>query len=171
MTLPFNPFSNPLTRISVGVYLTPEARPLYRQGDMPLERSKPTRGSSGASGYDLRATVNGWVRAHETVLVPTGVFIQMPTDLEAQIRSRSGMSTKGVVVANSPGTVDSDYRGEIKLILHNHSTTDFEFKAGDRLAQMVFAKVEHPIFQIFNEKEDMKETERGEGGGGSTGVK
>ncbi len=101
-------------------------------------------------------------------LVPTGIRIALPEGFEAQIRPRSGLAAKyGVTVLNSPGTVDSDYRGEIKVILINHSDSDFVIHHGDRIAQMVIARHENVRFDtVFS----LDETQRGEGGFGSTGI-
>lgn len=101
------------------------------------------------------------------VIIPTGIKIELPDDIECQIRSRSGLSTRGIVVVNSPGTIDPDYRGEIKIILTNLGKENFVINKYDRIAQLVFA----PIVRVkFDEVETFVETERGEGGFGSTGV-
>lgn len=102
-------------------------------------------------------------------LIPTGLTMALPQGYEAQIRSRSGLAAKhAVVVLNSPGTIDSDYRGEIKIILINHGTTPFEIKRGDRIAQMIVAPVVQANFVLVD---SLDETERGTGGFGSTGVR
>ena len=102
-------------------------------------------------------------------MVPTGLYIELPAGYEAQIRPRSGLAAKhGVTVCNSPGTVDADYRGEIKVILVNLSKEPFTINPGERIAQMVIAKYEKIDWQ---EVEQLGETERGAGGFGSTGVK
>lgn len=102
------------------------------------------------------------------VLIPTGISLSIPSGYEAQVRSRSGLALKqGLSVLNSPGTIDSDYRGEIGVILFNNSKETREIKEGDRIAQLVFAKVELPLFHL--ETEQLDQTDRGEGGFGSTG--
>ena len=101
-------------------------------------------------------------------MVPTGISIALPEGFEAQVRPRSGLAAKkGITVLNSPGTVDSDYRGEIRVILINHSDEPFVIKHGDRIAQMVIARHEKASFEIVS---SLDETERGAGGFGSTGV-
>jgi dUTP pyrophosphatase len=105
----------------------------------------------------------------ERTAVPTGLFIELPVGFEAQIRPRSGMALKqGLSVPNSPGTIDSDYRGEIKVIVVNLSKDPIEIKDGDRIAQMVIAKYETIS---WNTVDSLSDTERGEGGFGSTGKK
>jgi dUTP pyrophosphatase len=100
-------------------------------------------------------------------LIPTGLFIELPVGFEAQIRPRSGLALKyGITVLNSPGTVDADYRGEIKVLLINLGTEIFEIKNGDRIAQMVISQHETAEFAFV---ENLSETDRGEGGYGSTG--
>ena len=106
--------------------------------------------------------------AGERCLVPTGVSIQLPEGYEAQVRPRSGLAAKnGVTVLNSPGTIDSDYTGEIKVILYNSSDVDFVISPLDRIAQMVVAKVERVSWMKLSE---LSETKRGSGGFGSTGM-
>ena len=134
--------------------------------DLPV----PKRQTQQAAGVDLHAKITDKVTISkgECVLIPTGIKIALPFGYEAQIRSRSGLALKhGVVVLNSPGTIDADYRGEIKVLLVNHGVTSFDIKRGDRIAQMIFAKVE---MMEFNEMEELPSSERGEGGYGSTGT-
>ncbi len=129
----------------------------------------PEMATSGAAGYDLCASKAVTIKSGEFEKVPTGIRISMPEGLEAQIRPRSGLAAKhGVTVLNAPGTIDSDYRGEICVILINHGKKDFEIEPGMRIAQMVFSKV---IKVDFTQVELLDETNRGEGGFGSTGVK
>ena len=105
---------------------------------------------------------------HKWALVPTGLRIALPVGYEAQVRPRSGLAAKaGITVLNTPGTVDSDYRGEVKVILINHSDVPFVIKDGDRIAQMVIARHETAAFEVVT---SLEETTRGEGGFGSTGV-
>ena len=133
--------------------------------DLPL----PEKMSSGSSGFDLHAAVRETtlIKSGESVLIPTGIAIAMPSSLEAQVRSRSGLALKhGICVLNSPGTIDSDYRGEICVILYNVSSTSFQVERGDRIAQLVFNEVPAIQLQVVNELDD---TARGSGGFGSTG--
>ncbi len=128
----------------------------------------PSFGSYGAAGADLCANEYVIILPGKTAVIKTGLYFEIPFGYEVQIRSRSGLAAKGVMVANSPGTIDSDYRGEIMIILINHRNGEFEVNKGDRIAQMVFAKVQEYTIFVVNELES---TERGEGGLGSTGVK
>lgn len=118
---------------------------------------------------DLRANLETPIilQSLQRVLVPTGLFIELPTGYEAQIRPRSGLAFKhGLTVLNSPGTVDSDYRGEIKVLLVNLSQQEFEIQPGERIAQMVVAR--HETVQ-WEDTSELAESERGAGGYGSTG--
>lgn len=128
----------------------------------------PAKATAGAAGYDLYSACFATLRPGETKVVGTGVSIQLQGDLEAQVRSRSGLASRGIVVANSPGTIDSDYTGEVKVILRNESSENFEVKAGDRIAQMVIAYL--PQFVLTEVSELPCETDRGDGGFGSTGT-
>ena len=132
----------------------------------------PVYGSSQAAGADLCACLGigltMTIEPHKWAMVPTGVRISLPAGYEAQVRPRSGLAAKsGISVLNSPGTVDSDYRGEIKVILINHSDVPFVVKDGDRIAQMVIARHETASFTVVT---SLDETARGEGGFGSTGI-
>ena len=123
-----------------------------------------------SAGMDLYANIDGPItlKSLERVLVKTGLFISLPKGYEAQIRPRSGLAFKnGITVLNTPGTIDADYRGEIGIILVNLSTQEFTINDGDRIAQMVIAKHENAIWQ---EVDNLDETNRGEGGFGSSGV-
>ena len=131
----------------------------------------PAYQTPGAAGMDLRANINYPVTLQplERRLIPTGIRIQLPDGYEAQIRPRSGMALKrGLTVLNTPGTIDSDYRGEIGIILINLSTEDVNIEPGERIAQMVFAKCEHAYLV---EVETLDDTERGECGFNHTGSK
>ncbi len=124
-----------------------------------------------SAGLDLRANITDAIqmKSLERVLVPTGLYIELPAGFEAQIRPRSGLAFKnGITVLNSPGTIDADYRGEIKVLLVNLSTEIFEIKSGERIAQMVISKHENITWQLTDE---LSSTERGQGGYGSTGTK
>lgn len=123
-----------------------------------------------SSGVDLRAYVEEPIILDpgKRVLVPTGLYMEIENGYEGQVRPRSGLAIKhGITVLNSPGTIDSDYRGEIKVILYNTSDTTFKIENGDRIAQMVFAKVEQ--VELLQTKYILDETERGIGGFGHTG--
>lgn len=131
--------------------------------------SLPGYETLASAGMDLRANLDSpvLIKPLQRVLIPTGLFIELPMGTEAQVRPRSGLAFKhGVTVLNSPGTIDADYRGEIKVILINLSETDFEIKDGERIAQMVVAKHERVQWEQTNE---LMNTERGAGGFGSTG--
>lgn len=124
-----------------------------------------------SAGMDLRANIDEpiTIGSLERVMVPTGIFIALPEGYEAQIRPRSGLAAKrGVTVLNTPGTIDADYRGEIKVILVNLSTEPFVIEDGERVCQMVIARHEHVEWK---EVDVLDETERGAGGFGHTGVK
>jgi len=128
----------------------------------------PEYKTSGSVGMDLQANLKSQIHLHggNTVLIPTGLFLEIPEGYEAQIRPRSGLSLKQNLVAIL-GTIDSDYRGEIGVILYNTSKGERIIQPGDRIAQMVFAKVEKAELILT---EEISETERGEGGFGHTGI-
>jgi dUTP pyrophosphatase len=129
----------------------------------------PQYQTAGSAGLDLMAEIKEDVSISpgERVLIPTGLYLEMPSDVEAQIRPRSGLAFKhGITVLNSPGTIDSDYRGEVKVLLINHSLQSFVVKPGERIAQMVFARV---VQVELTAVEVLSETERGAGGYGHTG--
>lgn len=129
----------------------------------------PAYQSVGSAGFDFCSIEKKVIRAGEWELVKTGLAFELENGYELQVRPRSGLALKnGISVLNSPGTVDSDYRGEICVILINHSKVDFEIEVGDRIAQGVVAKVE----QVgFVEVESLLDTQRGDGGFGSSGIK
>ncbi|MGV2432026.1 MAG UNVERIFIED_CONTAM: dUTP diphosphatase [Rickettsiaceae bacterium] len=131
----------------------------------------PTYATEQSAGVDLSAAIENdfIINPGEIKLVPTGIAIALPQGLEAQIRPRSGLAAKhGITVLNTPGTIDSDYRGEIKVILINHGKESFTISNGMRIAQMVLAKHEVAEFEL---SENLDDTVRGAGGFGSTGVK
>lgn len=131
----------------------------------------PQYSTSASAGMDLRANLDEPVilKPLERALIPTGLFIELPLGYEAQIRPRSGLAFKnGITVLNTPGTIDADYRGEIKVILVNLSNEDFIVNDGERIAQMVIAS--HARI-AWEETEQLLETERGAGGFGHTGTK
>lgn len=130
----------------------------------------PEYKTAGAAGADIYSLLNEPVVIPHlgTAMIGTGLFFEIPEGYEVQIRPRSGLAAKnGVTVLNTPGTIDSDYRGEIKVILVNLGKEDFVVNSGDRIAQMVIAPVTQASFTL---SEDLSETERGTGGFGSTGV-
>lgn len=127
--------------------------------------------TSASAGMDLRAYIPEAIRLQplERAIIKTGLFIELPIGLEAQVRPRSGLAAKkGITVLNAPGTIDADYRGEIGVILVNLSNETFSVENGERIAQLVIAKHERAEWQVV---EKLSETQRGEGGFGSTGVK
>ncbi len=131
----------------------------------------PSYATQAAAGMDLRANLDAPIilGSLERTLVPTGLFMEIPVGYEAQVRPRSGLAFKnGLTVLNSPGTIDADYRGEVKVILVNLSKEAFTINDGERVAQMVIAKHEQAE---WIEVEQLEETARGEGGFGSTGKK
>ena len=128
----------------------------------------PKYQTEGSSGLDLHANIDKPIilNKNDIVLIPTGLFIEIPEGYEAQIRSRSSLALKnGIFCLNSPATIDSDYRGELKIILASLTDVPFTINNGDRIAQMVFAKVKKISFEEVN---SLSSTERGEGGFGST---
>ena len=130
----------------------------------------PSYETAASAGMDLRASLKESVviKPMQRKLIPTGLFIEVPVGYEAQIRPRSGLALKhGISILNTPGTIDADYRGEIKILLINFSDDDFEVNDGDRIAQMVVASHEQVE---WNEVELLTETARGEGGYGHTGL-
>jgi dUTP pyrophosphatase len=133
--------------------------------DLPL----PSYATAGAAGLDLRAAVASRVvlAPGERALVPTGLRIAVPEGYEAQVRPRSGLAAKhGIVLPNSPGTIDSDFRGEVQVILWNAGPEPFEIARGDRIAQLVIA----PVARVELEEGSLDDTPRGAGGFGSTGA-
>jgi dUTP pyrophosphatase len=131
----------------------------------------PSYSTSLSAGMDLRAHLSEPVTLAplDRALVPTGLFIELPAGYEAQVRPRSGLAAKhGLTVLNSPGTIDADYRGEIKVILVNLSKEAFTINNGERIAQMVVSK--HETVQ-WSETQSLEASERGEGGFGHTGIK
>ncbi len=129
----------------------------------------PSYETQQSAGMDLRADLQQSVllKPLQRALVPTGLYIELPVGFEAQVRPRSGLANKfGITVLNSPGTIDADYRGEIKVILVNLSEEEFEIKHGDRIAQMIISRHEKAEWL---QVESLSDTERGSGGFGHTG--
>lgn len=131
----------------------------------------PSYATAQAAGMDLRADIPSTItlKPLQRAMVPTGLYMQLPAGCEAQVRPRSGLAAKhGVTVLNTPGTIDADYRGEIKVILVNLSEEDYDIVPGERIAQIVFARHESAEFELT---ESLDESGRGEGGFGSTGTR
>ena len=138
---------------------------IINQSSNPL----PEYATEGSAGMDLRAnlTIPVTLRPMERLLIPTGIFLELPDNYEAQVRPRSGLAIKyGITCVNSPGTVDADYRGELKVVLINLSNEDHTIVHGDRIAQMVIHKVEKVKWKKV---EKISDTGRGDGGFGHTG--
>lgn len=138
------------------------------------DNEDPKYAKEGDSGFDLRANLSGSITlgSLERVLVPTGLYFELPPNFELQVRPRSGLAAKnGVTVLNTPGTVDNLYRGELKVILVNLSKDEFTVNHGDRIAQAVISPVTNDNVLILNKVDEISlETDRGSGGFGSTGV-
>jgi dUTP pyrophosphatase len=140
---------------------------IVNQSRFPL----PQYATVHSAGLDLRANLEQSMvlKPLERTLVPTGLYIELPEGYEAQVRPRSGLAAKhGISIVNTPGTIDPDYRGEVKVILVNLSDVPFTLEPGERIAQIIIARFEHIT---WNEVESLSVTERGEGGFGHTGVK
>lgn len=138
----------------------------------------PSYETGGSAGFDFRANISeslvipGKRSDNNITIVPTGLFFELPKNVELQVRPRSGLAAKhGITVLNSPGTVDSDYRGEVKVILINHKSEDFTINPGDRIAQGVLSTVINKTNSELTEVNNLSDTDRGDGGFGSTGVK
>ncbi len=141
---------------------------IYNKSNNPL----PAYASASAAGMDLRADLAEPVvlQPLERKLIPTGLFMELPADCEAQVRPRSGLALKhGITVLNSPGTIDADYRGEVCVILVNLSNEPFTVNPGERIAQMVIATFRQETLQEVTALEDLSDTERGAGGFGHSG--
>ncbi len=140
----------------------------------------PAYATAGAAGFDLKANLDD-LEEYENrlvigpfgrIVVPTGLFMQIPVGYEGQVRPRSGLAAKkGLTVLNTPGTIDSDYRGEVKIILYNSTNSYVKIENGERIAQMVFAKHEVAEIESVESIEELESTDRGAGGFGSTGNK
>ena len=133
----------------------------------------PEYKSEGASGFDLHAFIDitMWLDPRDTALIPTGLSFAIPEGYELQIRTRSGLAlNEGVIVLNSPGTVDSDYRGDVKVILMNLGPNKIKISPNDRIAQGVLTTVERANLRILDNNTELQETVRGDRGFGSTGL-
>ncbi len=125
--------------------------------------------SEQAAGCDVQAAIDGEmvIAPGEVVMVPTGLYFEIPSGFEVQVRPRSGLAAKhGITLLNSPGTIDADYRGEVKMIMINHGKQPFIVKRGERIAQLVVHEVQQATFE---EAEELSDTQRGHGGFGSSG--
>ena len=135
------------------------------------ELSLPKYETDGSAGMDLYSTKNTWIIPGQISIISTGIAISLPKGYEAQIRPRSGLAAKhGITVVNAPGTIDSDYRGEIKIILTNLSRQQHQVLRGNRIAQMVINRVEQINWLPVKTGLDLEQSERGSGGFGSTGL-
>lgn len=138
------------------------------------ENALPAYESAMAAGLDIRANLTEpmILNPGERKLVPTGLYLELPENCEAQIRPRSGLAFKhGITVLNSPGTIDPDYRGEVKVLLINLSNEAFEIQNGERIAQMVISRFQQIEWQSVGSVEELSDTERGAGGFGHSGKK
>jgi dUTP pyrophosphatase len=136
------------------------------------DNQDPEYATSGSAGFDLRSNVDLIINPGDFDKVPTGLFFQLPPNFEMQVRPRSGLAAKhGVTVLNTPGTIDSDYRGEIIVILINHGKEPFKIEKGDRIAQAVVAQTVSSFIKLNKVSEISDNTDRSSGGFGSTGIK
>lgn len=152
--------TGPGERLTVRVYRQPACE------DIPL----PAYATEHAAGMDIRAAVTEPVvlQPGQRAMIPTGLHVELPPGIEAQIRPRSGLAARnGITMLNSPGTIDADYRGEIRVIVINHGNQPFTVQRGDRVAQMIVA----PVIQVrWQDAESLNDTKRGHGGFGHTGT-
>ncbi len=140
---------------------------VFRDGE---QIQLPEYKTEGSSGFDLRSIEELWISSGEVKLIRTGLYFEIPEGYEIQVRSRSGLALKDrIVVLNSPGTIDSDYRGEIGAILYNSSPRSFRVEIGDRIAQAVLCPVVQAEFEEVSSLKDLEDSKRGDGGFGSTG--
>jgi dUTP pyrophosphatase len=128
---------------------------------------RPLKQHVGDSGFDLKSRINTVLKSGKFMAIPTGLFLELPLNTEAQVRPRSGLAARmGITVLNTPGTVDASYRGEVQVILINHSEQDFVIHRGDRIAQLVIQTIPEIDFVL---QDSLSDTVRGKGGFGSTG--
>lgn len=133
------------------------------------EARVPEKATTHSAGFDICSAEELLLKKHEYALISTGISLEMNAGMEAQVRPRSGLAVKhGITVLNSPGTIDSDYRGEVKVALINHSNEDFLIEKGMRIAQLIFSQV---LAVRLEAAENLTETARGQGGFGSTGLR
>ena len=134
----------------------------------------PTYATIGSAAVDARANLTSplLIRKGTSTLIPTGLHVEIPIGYEIQVRPRSGLALKyGITVLNTPGTIDSDYRGDVGVILINHSNDDFVVNPGDRIAQLVLSRVEQIEWELVNDLNVLSSTDRDQGGFNSTGTK
>mgnify|MGYP000962173160 FL=1 len=128
---------------------------------------RPLKQHVGDSGFDLKSRINTVLKSGKFMAIPTGLFLELPLNTEAQVRPRSGLAARmGITVLNTPGTIDASYRGEVQVILINHSEQDFVVHRGDRIAQLVIQTIPEIDFVL---QDSLSDTVRGKGGFGSTG--
>jgi len=128
---------------------------------------RPLKQHVGDSGFDLKSRINTVLKSGKFMAIPTGLFLELPLNTEAQVRPRSGLAARmGITVLNTPGTIDASYRGEVQVILINHSEQDFVIHRGDRIAQLVIQTIPEIDFVL---QDSLSDTVRGKGGFGSTG--
>jgi dUTP pyrophosphatase len=157
-------WATPIKKELEGIDLLVKFKKLNEHATIPEYKTKE------AAGLDVSSSVDLVLKSGKFLAVSTGLSMELPKGYEAQIRPRSGLAAKnGVTVLNSPGTIDADYRGEVKIILINHGEEDFVISVGDRICQMVIAPVEQAKVVVVTE--ELSKTERGSGGFGSTGVR
>jgi dUTP pyrophosphatase len=157
-------WATPIKKELEGMDLLVKFKKLSETATIPEYKTKD------AAGLDVSSNVDLVIKSGKFLAVATGLSMELPRGYEAQIRPRSGLAAKnGVTVLNSPGTIDADYRGEVKIILINHGEEDFVIKSGDRIAQMVIAAVEQAKIVVVTD--ELSSTDRGTGGFGSTGVR
>jgi dUTP pyrophosphatase len=128
----------------------------------------PQYKTSQSAGMDLCSNEDAALKPMEIRLISTGLSLEIENSFEAQVRPRSGLALKGITVVNSPGTIDSDYRGEVKIILINLGKEEFNIAKGDRIAQLILSRVERAVIK---ESDELNITQRGDGGFGSTGIR
>lgn len=177
-TIPINAYANTWNDMMVEQQALKKGDIIVERIDAPVQvvikntsgNPLPKYESSGASGLDIRAAEDVQIPAFSARLVPTGIYVKIPRGFEIQIRPRSGLAIKhSISVLNTPGTIDSDYRGEIKVILMNYSSTMYSVYTKDRIAQMVLTPVEKVVWKPHT-GDNFEDTERGAGGFGSTGI-
>jgi len=144
----------------------------YNEDEMKIHPEEPKKATVGSSGYDIIYPGYDYtLKPGETKLFKTGIKLEMLPFFEAQIRSRSGLSLKhSIAVLNAPGTIDSDYRGDVGVILHNFGDKDFVVETGMRIAQLVFCKIERVIFETAKNEKMLNRSQRDDGGFGHTGL-
>ena len=154
--------------------MTPRVGVLRVRGKADEDIPLPVFATPGSAGADLFAAIDGErvIAPGERALVPTGLALAIPPGFEGQVRPRSGLALRsGISLPNAPGTIDSDYRGEVQVIVHNGGSEPFRLRRGDRIAQLVIAPVAHPVFDEVSDPTALGATERGAGGFGHSGMR